>query len=45
MFILKLFILIDFFLFHSDSLNLNSVEDAMLTAYAAKKYLLPHLLR
>lgn len=28
-----------------DSLNLNSVEDAMLTAYAAKKYLLPHLLR
>ncbi|CAG2163094.1 unnamed protein product [Oppiella nova] len=30
---------------YTDSLNLNSVEDAMLTAYAAKKYLLPHLLR
>jgi hypothetical protein len=30
---------------YTDSLNLNSVEDAMLTAYAAKKYLLPQLLR
>ena len=30
---------------YTDSLNLVSVEDAMLTAYAAKKYLLPHLLR
>ncbi|XP_074594319.1 uncharacterized protein LOC141849757 isoform X1 [Brevipalpus obovatus] len=30
---------------YTDSLNLNSVEDAMLTAHAAKKYLLPHLLR
>lgn len=30
---------------YTDSLNLNSVDDAMLTAYAAKKYLLPHLLR
>ena len=30
---------------YTDSLNLNSVEDAMLTAYAAKKYLLPHLLK
>lgn len=30
---------------YTDSLNLGSVEDAMLTAYAAKKYLLPHLLR
>lgn len=29
----------------TDSLNLNSVKDAMLTAFAAKKYLLPHLLR
>lgn len=29
---------------YTDSLNLNSVEDAMLTAYAAKKYLLPQLL-
>ena len=30
---------------YTDSLNLSSVEDAMLTAYAAKKYLLPHLLK
>ncbi|RWS23960.1 BTB/POZ domain-containing protein 6-B-like protein [Leptotrombidium deliense] len=30
---------------YTDSLNLNSVDDAMLTAHAAKKYLLPHLLR
>lgn len=30
---------------YTDSLNLGSVEDAMLTAYAAKKYLLPQLLR
>lgn len=30
---------------YTDSLNLSSVEDAMLTAYAAKKYLLPQLLR
>lgn len=30
---------------YTDTLNLTSVEDAMLTAYAAKKYLLPHLLR
>lgn len=30
---------------YTDSLNLNSVEDAMLTAYSAKKYLLPQLLR
>lgn len=30
---------------YTDSLNLNSVDDAMLTAYAAKKYLLPYLLR
>ncbi|KAI1303600.1 BTB/POZ domain-containing protein 6-B [Halotydeus destructor] len=30
---------------YTDSLNLNCVEDAMLTAHAAKKYLLPHLLR
>ncbi|KAF7490011.1 BTB/POZ domain-containing protein 6 [Sarcoptes scabiei] len=30
---------------YTDLLNLNSVDDAMLTAYAAKKYLLPHLLR
>ncbi|GIX83426.1 hypothetical protein CEXT_97301 [Caerostris extrusa] len=30
---------------YTDTLNLNSVEDAMLTAYAAKKYLLPHLLK
>jgi len=30
---------------YTDSLNLNTVEDAMLTAYAAKKYLLPQLLR
>lgn len=30
---------------YTDSLKLNSVEDAMLTAYAAKKYLLPQLLR
>lgn len=30
---------------YTDSLNLNSVEDAMLTAAGAKKYLLPHLLR
>lgn len=29
---------------YTDSLNLGSVEDAMLTAYAAKKYLLPQLL-
>jgi len=30
---------------YTDSLNLTSVEDAMLTASAAKKYLLPHLLQ
>ena len=30
---------------YTDSLNLSSVEDAMLTAYASKKYLLPQLLR
>lgn len=30
---------------YTDSLNLGSVEDAMLTAYAAKKYLLPQLLK
>ncbi|KFM66741.1 BTB/POZ domain-containing protein 3, partial [Stegodyphus mimosarum] len=30
---------------YTDTLNLTTVEDAMLTAYAAKKYLLPHLLR
>ena len=30
---------------YTDSLKLNSVEDSMLTAAAAKKYLLPHLLR
>lgn len=30
---------------YTDSLNLSSVEDAMLTAYAAKKYLLPQLLK
>lgn len=30
---------------YTDSLKLGSVEDAMLTAYAAKKYLLPELLR
>lgn len=30
---------------YTDSLNLSSVEDSMLTAYAAKKYLLPQLLR
>ncbi|UYV74842.1 hypothetical protein LAZ67_12001281 [Cordylochernes scorpioides] len=30
---------------YTDSLKLVSVEDAMVTAYASKKYLLPHLLR
>ncbi|XP_076359811.1 BTB/POZ domain-containing protein 6-like isoform X1 [Tachypleus tridentatus] len=30
---------------YTDALNLQSVEDAILTATAAKKYLLPHLLR
>ncbi|XP_013780294.1 BTB/POZ domain-containing protein 6-like [Limulus polyphemus] len=30
---------------YTDALNLETVEDAMLTATAAKKYLLPHLLR
>ncbi|KAM7289833.1 BTB/POZ domain-containing protein 2 [Ixodes scapularis] len=30
---------------YTDNLKLQTVDDAMLTAYAAKKYILPHLLR
>ncbi|XP_023234303.1 BTB/POZ domain-containing protein 3-like [Centruroides sculpturatus] len=30
---------------YTDTLKFQTVDDAMLTAYAAKKYLLPHLLR
>ncbi|XP_067138703.1 BTB/POZ domain-containing protein 3-like isoform X1 [Centruroides vittatus] len=30
---------------YTDNLSLETVEDAMLTAYAAKKYALPHLMR
>jgi hypothetical protein len=44
-YVIQVFNFIFFYLSSIDSLNLNSVEDAMLTAYAAKKYLLPHLLR
>ena len=29
---------------YSDGLRLQSIEDAMMTAFAAKKYALPHLL-
>ena len=30
---------------YTDNLKLETVDDAMLTAFAAKKYILPHLLK